>query len=89
MAVRVAFEAGGGWWIVNYLTLRFTRYARAKLGYELHSSHIKRKKQYNAPDPLVWTGETRESVLKTAHVVSGGTSSGPWVDIKMRTGGPR
>lgn len=89
LAVRVSFEAGAGWWIVNYLTLRFTGYARAKLGYELRSSHIKRKKQYNAPDPLVWTGETRESVLKTARVVAGGTATGPWVDIKMRTGGPR
>lgn len=89
LAVRVSFEVGGGWWIVNYLTLRFTRYARAKLGYELHSSHIKRKKAYNAPEPLVWTGETRESVLKTARVIAGGTASGPWVDIKMRAGGPR
>lgn len=89
LAVRVSYEAGAGWWIVNYLTLRFTRYARAKLGYELRSSHIKRKKNHGAPDPLVWTGETRESVLKTARVVSGGTAEGPWVDIKMRTGGPR
>ena len=89
LAVRVSFEAGGGWWITNYLTLRFTRYARAKLGYELRSSHIKRKKDFGAPDPLVWTGETRASVLRTARVVAGGTASGPWVDIKMRTGGPR
>lgn len=89
LAIRVSYEAGAGWWISNYLTLRFTRYATAKLGYELRSGHIRRKKDYGAPDPLVWTGETRESVFKTARVVSGGTADGPWVDIRMRTGGPR
>lgn len=88
-AIRAAFDVGGQWWVANYLPLRFTRYARAKLGYELRSSHIKRKKNYNAPDPLVWTGETRTSVLGTVRVAVGGSASAPWADIKMRTGGPR
>lgn len=89
LAIRAAMDTGARWWIANYLPLRFQRYARAKLGYELHSSHIKRKKNYDAPDPLVWTGETRESVLKTARVAVGGSAGSPYADIKMRTGGPR
>lgn len=88
-AIRVAWEAGAVWWIANYLLLRFSRYARAKLGYELHSSHIKRKQNYDAPDPLVWTGETRDNVLATARPVVGGSASTPWADIKMRTGAAR
>jgi hypothetical protein len=88
-AVRVAWLAGAVWWIASYLVLRFTRYARAKLDYELHSSHIKRKQNYNAPDPLVWTGETRDAVLGNARPVVGGSAGEPWADIKMRTNAPR
>lgn len=89
LAVQAAMSAGAHWWIGSYLPMRFTRYARAKLGYELRSSHIKRKKNYGAPDPLVWTGETRESILKTVRTAVGGTAVSPYVDVKMRTGGPR
>lgn len=88
-AIRTAWEAGAVWWIVNYLVLRFSRYARAKLGYELKSGHIKRKKDYGANDPLVWTGETRDAVLGNARPVVGGSASQPWADVKMRTPGPR
>jgi hypothetical protein len=88
-AVRAAFQLGGEWWIGNYLPLRFTKYARAKLNYELHSSHIKRKKDFEATDPLVWTGQTRDAVLGNAHVAVGGSADHPYADIKMATPGPR
>jgi hypothetical protein len=87
--LRASLQAGAWWWTTNYLMLRFTWYAGAKLGYALTSGHIKRKKDYNSPLPLVWTGTTRYSVAKTVAVREGGSSANPFVDVKYRVGGPR
>lgn len=78
------------WWIDEWLPQRFeSRYARGKLGYHLRSSHINRKRYYGAPEPLTWTGDTRESVFETARVKTGGSAKKPYADIRMQLGGPR
>jgi hypothetical protein len=88
-AIRAAFQVGADWWFANYLPLRFSKYARAKLNYELHSSHIKRKKDFKANDPLVWSGQSRDAVLGNSRFAVGGSADHPYADLKMRLPGPR
>jgi hypothetical protein len=88
-AVRAAFEAGAFAWIADFLEKRFTGYATAKLGYALRSGHVKRKKNYGVPQPLVWTGETMESVLSQATVRVSGSAANSTASIPMRVPGPR
>lgn len=89
LMIRSAFTAGCQAWLEQYLPLRFTNYARAKLAYRLQSGHIRRKQHFGAPEPLVWTGETQESVLSRAAVKVGGSAQKPYGRIPMRLPGPR
>jgi hypothetical protein len=89
LAEQAAIGAGAARWFADFAPLRFTRYARARLGYALRSGHIKRKKDYGVPEPLVWTGETKVSVLTRARFAIAGSAGKPTAEIKMPLPGPR
>ncbi len=88
-AEQAAMQAGAARFFGDYAHLRFTRYATARLGYFLRSGHIKRKKDFGVPEPLVWTGETRVSVLTRARIAVAGSAGAPTAEIKMPLPGPR
>lgn len=88
-AEHAAMHAGAVRWFTDYGPLRFTPYSRARLGYVLKSGHAKRKKGYGVPEPLIWTGETREAVLSDPRFKVGGPAGRPWVEVRFRLPGPR
>ncbi len=89
LAEQAAIGAGAARWFADYAHLRFTRYARTKLGYALRSGHVKRKKDFGVPEPLVWTGETRISVLTRARFAVAGSAGNPTAEVKMPLPGAR
>ena len=88
-AEQAALGAGAARFFVDFTPLRFTRYATAKLDYRLRSGHLKRKRLFGVTDPLVWTGDTRASVLGRSRIAVAGTAGHPTADLKMPLPGPR